>query len=129
MADFNVIRDVSLTLKDVLATGLSTLNPRPGCELWDFNGAPPNQPVLSLALYDTVEDPSARNRPNRRIVQQNKISIKRAPVALLLRYLITPWSGMPDSDHQILGRAIQVLYDNAIVSGARLKGSLFDANE
>jgi hypothetical protein len=66
-----------------------------------------------------------------RRVQGNKVVIQRPPAALLLRYLVTPWSGQPDSDHQILGRAIQVLYEHAIISGPLLLNTsrLFQENE
>jgi hypothetical protein len=45
-------------------------------------------------------------------------------MALLLRYLLTAWSGNRLTDHMILGRAMQVLYDGAILSGPDLQGSL-----
>jgi hypothetical protein len=45
-------------------------------------------------------------------------------MALLLRYLLTPWSGDRLTDHLILGRVMQVLYDEAILSGPVLNGSL-----
>lgn len=38
-------------------------------------------------------------------------------MALLLKYLLTAWGGTEETRQQILGRAIQTLYDNAILSG------------
>jgi hypothetical protein len=134
MADFNAIRDVSLTIQQLLHRELGSLVPPAICTLNDLSqpiGFPPPHPTLTVTLYEAIEDPSARNRPNVRRVQGNKVAVRRPPVALLLRYLITPWSGQPDSDHQILGRAIQILYDNAIISGPLLMNPsrLFDADE
>ena len=45
-------------------------------------------------------------------------------MALLLRYMMTPWSGDRLTDHRLLGRTLQVLYDGAIISGTHLQGGL-----
>ena len=45
-------------------------------------------------------------------------------MALLLRYMLTPWSGTRAADHQLLGRVIQILYDGAILHGPALQGGL-----
>jgi hypothetical protein len=50
-------------------------------------------------------------------------------MALLLRYLMAPWSGDPIHDHKILGRAMQALYDNAILSGRDLEKDLANTSE
>lgn len=79
---------------------------------------------LTLFLFEVSEDASARNRPRVREVVPPDITIRKPPMALLLRYLLTPWSGNPLTDHRILGRAMQNLYDNAILSGPTLQGGL-----
>jgi hypothetical protein len=45
-------------------------------------------------------------------------------MALLLRYLLTPWGGDRLTEHRMLARAMQVLYDHAILSGPDLRGNL-----
>jgi hypothetical protein len=45
-------------------------------------------------------------------------------MALLLRYLITPWGGDQVTQHRMLGRALQTFYDDAILDGTQLTGSL-----
>ena len=45
-------------------------------------------------------------------------------MALLLRYMLTPWSGDRMTDHKLVGRTLQVLYDGAILSGTQLQGGL-----
>jgi len=57
------------------------------------------------------------------------VQITRAPMALMLKYLITPWSGDAATDHRILGRSMQVLYDNAVLEGQQLQGALANTNE
>jgi hypothetical protein len=57
------------------------------------------------------------------------LRIDKPPMALLLRYMITPWSGTRASDHQLLGRVIQILYDGAIIHGPSLQGGLAGTSE
>lgn len=127
MADFDVIADVSRTLRDVLTDGLSSLAPPPPpvAEIHDLQGAITTSPArLTLFLYEVIEDPSQRNRP---LVRRNvppAIEISRPPMALQLRYLMTPWSGDRLTDHQILGRTMQILYDSPILSGPQLAAGL-----
>jgi len=133
---FDAIRDVTETLRDVLRAGFQiapVINA--DCEAHDLTttiGVPPPRPLLTVTLYDVVEDPGARNRPNERRYVPGppaRIVMTRPPASLLLRYLLTPWSGDPFSDQRVLGRAVQMLYDNAIISGPDLRGSLFGRDE
>lgn len=131
MADYPVIGDVSETLRFVLDAGLSSLVPPPTVEVHDLQGAIPTAPAhVTLCLYDVVEDPSAKNRPRRKTVDPlGSLRIEKAPMALLLRYLVTPWSGTRAADHQILGRVMQILYDGAIIHGPALQGGLAGTSE
>ena len=91
---------------------------------------PTNPAMLTIFLYEAIEDAASRNRPDRRrLAGPNAIEFERAPMALLLKYLITPWSGDAATDHRILGRAMQVLYDNAVLEGTQLQGSLANTND
>ena len=129
MADFRVIADVSTTLQVLLDQALVAVGA--SARLADLSAAvPTNPPVLTIFLYEAGEDTASRNRPDRRrMVAPNTVEIDRAPMALLLKYLITPWSGDAATDHRILGRAMQTLYDNAIMSDAQLQGGLAAAQE
>ena len=126
MPDFGVIADVSETLRNVLNDALSTLAPPAGAELHDLRGNIPDMPArLTIFLYDVQEDPSARNRPRvRGIMPPDDLSVRKPPMALVLRYLLTPWSDSRVTDHIILGRAMQVLYDDAVLNGTQLAGGL-----
>jgi hypothetical protein len=130
--DFNVIADVSLTLQNVLTDSLSILQPAPPpiAQVHDLQGnIPQAPPTLTLFLFDVHEDPSARNRPRIREVNPPDINIRKPPLALMLRYLLTPWSGDRFTDHRILGRVMQTLYDGAIISGTQLAGGLAGSDQ
>jgi uncharacterized protein DUF4255 len=128
MATFNAIREVSEALKGVLDAGLESVGA--SCLVHDLVAQPAIGMTLTLTLYEVAEDPSARNRPDIRVNVGDKVEVRRPPVALLLRYLLTAWSGNILDDQQILGRAIQTLYEQAIISGPLLANtSLIGADE
>jgi len=128
MGTFNAIRDVSEILRGVLDSGLVDVGA--SCIVHDLVTTPAVGMTLTLTLYEVCEDPSARNRPDLRVVVNDRVETRRAPAQLLLRYLMTAWSGNILDDQRILGRAIQTLYDQAIISGPLLAGSsLIDADE
>lgn len=125
--DFSVIADVSATLQQVLTDAFANLQPAPPpvAEVHDLSGQIAANPArLTLFLFEVVEDASQRNRPYRKTVTAPDISVAKPPMALLLRYLMTPWSGDRLTDHRILGRTLQTLYDGAIISGPQLQGGL-----
>lgn len=129
MASFSVIADVSATLQRLLDAALTPLGV--SARLHDLGTpVPTSPPVLTVFLYEVSEDAASRNRPDtRRLVGPNAIEFERAPMALLLKYLMTPWSGDAATDHRILGRAMQVIYDNAVLEGAQLQGGLINTND
>jgi hypothetical protein len=119
--DFSVIAAVSLTLENLLKSKLGGLC---SVELRDLKDTIPEaQPLLTVFLFEVGEDPSARNRPRARSAPPEQ-KLMKPPMALLLRYFLTPWGGNPATHHQILGRAMQVLYDNATISDPDLLGTL-----
>ena len=128
MPDYGTIADVSDTLRKVLTDALQPLDPMnpPIADVSDLQGKIPTAPArITIFLFETVEDPSARNRPPvLSPVQPNQILKKKPPMALLLRYMLTPWSGDRLTDHRLLGRAMQVLYNNPVLSGTQLLGQL-----
>jgi hypothetical protein len=129
--DYAVIADVSRTLVAVLNDALSTLAPPAGAELHDLRGNIPDTPArVTIFLYDVLEDPSARNRPRvRGVFPPDDLTLGKPPMALRLRYLLTPWSDDRLTDHLILGRTMQALYDDAILNGTQLEGNLALTNE
>jgi hypothetical protein len=132
MPDFGVIAAVSETLQTVLANAVRPLdNPAPTAELHDLQGNIPMQPArLTVFLFEVGEDPSARNHSRSRTIVAGKPTLIKPPLALVLRYLLTAWGGDRVTEHRLLGRAMQVLYDGALISGPALQGaSLRDSNE
>lgn len=129
MASFSVIADVSSALQRLLDAELTPLGA--SARLNDLSAqVPTSPPVLTIFLYEVSEDAASRNRPDeRRLVGTTAVEFTRAPMALLLKYLITPWSGDAATDQLILGRAMQVMYDNAILEGVQLQGSLASTND
>jgi len=126
---FDVISDVSTTLRTVLLDALGVLNLPIDVQVHDLQNIPPNPSLLTLFLYEVVEDPSARNRPRVRGIDAGAITIAKPPMALLLRYMMTAWSNEQATQHQMIGRALQVFYDDAIWTGEELTGSMAGTTE
>jgi hypothetical protein len=125
--DFNVIADVSTTLYTLLNQALVPLGAE--AQISDLQGQIQTNPArVTLFLFEVVEDPSAKNRNKVRIAPPagppaNAIFRRKPPMALLLRYMLTPWSGDPATDHKMLGEVMQTLYNGAILSGTQLQGN------
>lgn len=127
MGDFGVVADVSKIIEDRLNRALLSLggDDPPRAELNDLStDIQVNQPMLTIFLYEIAEDPTSRNRPPVRSLPPGAPISRKPPMALLLRYLITPWGADPETQHQMIGRALQVFYDDAIWTGEELTGSL-----
>lgn len=127
MADYNVIHDVSLTLQAMLSTALAGV--KASVDISDLQGTISTNPArITLFLFEAVEDPSAKNRPRVRVAPPPApgpaLYTRKPPMALLLRYMITPWSGDGLTDHLLIGLTLQTLYDGAILSGPQLLGVL-----
>jgi hypothetical protein len=126
MGDFGVIADVSTIIVKTLKRALSGLgNPSPDAKLSDLvDTVQVSEPLLTVFLYEIAEDPTSRNRPPVRSQPPNPLTTRKPPMALLLRYLITPWGGDQETQHRMIGRALQAFYDDAILDGDQLSGSL-----
>jgi hypothetical protein len=111
----------------MLTQALSSLGPQPApiAEVHDLQGTISTSPArVTLFLFEVGEDPSARNRPRVRGMAPPNVTLQKPPMALLLRYLLAPWGGDRFTEHRLLARAMQALYDNAILSGPDLRGNL-----
>jgi hypothetical protein len=126
VSDYNVIADVSQTLQTALTNALTVFGePPPVAEIHDLQGPIPTSPArLTLFLFEAGEDPSVKNRPRVQASAPPNIISTKPPMGLLLKYLVTPWSGDRITDHKILGRTLQVFYDVPILSGMQLQGGL-----
>jgi hypothetical protein len=73
---------------------------------------------LSLWLHQVTENEFVKNQPMLRGNGRNEHELLQfPPLALNLFYLVTPFTptGDPEAKHLLLGKTMQVLYDNAIV--------------
>lgn len=126
MGDFGVVADVSTIVVDRLNRALAGLGTEPLiAELHDLSEpVQVNVPKLTVFLYEIAEDPTSRNRPPVRSLPPDAPTTRKPPMALLLRYLITPWGGDQLTQHRMIGGALQAFYDDAILDGEELTGSL-----
>lgn len=89
----------------------------------------PDENYLSLYLYRIVENGEMKNRP---LEPKDINTLRYPPLSLNLFYLVTPLTKGDDSagkDHKLLGKTMQIFYDNAIVNGQALQGVLKDTAE
>lgn len=124
VAGHTVVGDVSSTLVAALDGQLRALVPPGRAELNDLSAGQPQGLVLTVTLYEILEDVPSRNRAAPRTQNGQQIEVGKPAMPLLLRYLLTPWGGNQDSVQQMIGRAMQILYDDAILDGPQLTGSL-----
>ena len=137
MSTYNIINDVGETLKQLLWSVMehdSVITSIIGTDTQITFDPPfklientdPKDDYLSLYLYRIEENADMKNRP---LEQINNSFLRYPPLSLNLFYLITPLTNSTDNDHKLLGKTLRILYDNAIVKGAALKGVLKDSAE
>jgi hypothetical protein len=85
-----------------------------------------NSVRLSIYLYRIVENPYLKNRFP---LEGRGGTQRKPPLTLDLYYLITPLVGTPREQQIVLGKAMQVLYDRAILESPDLEGSLGQSGE
>jgi hypothetical protein len=133
MADSDAILDVSAVLEQLLTDAMLGLTPalQPVAKVHDLKDTVPTAPpLLTLFLYEICEDPGVRNRPEQREPDATGgYQLRKAPMALLLRYLVSAWAGDIKTELRMLGRVLQVLYDRPTLSGAMLTGSLAGSDD
>lgn len=121
-----MISAVSTTLESRLTAGLSTLQPlTPTAQLHDLvTPVTEDPPTVTLFLYQILEDASVRNRAKTTRVVGGELLVRKQPLGLRLQYMVTAWAGDRHTEQRMLGRVLQVLYDDAILAGLDLSGVL-----
>jgi len=77
---------------------------------------------VSLWLYRVVRDEFLTNQPPERTGPREQ---RRTPLPVLLHYLVTPlMEDDSETEQQLLGKVLQVLYDHPILRGSDLQGGL-----
>ena len=131
MSDYTAIADVGETLIDLLIGKMKDLDLDDSSIVLVSPGEiqTNNTIRLSLFLYQVSENVHMRNQE---LQIFDPVTLNYPPITLDLFYMLTsyPSLGNPDvtertkDEHSILGRAIQVLYENSIIAGTALKGNL-----
>lgn len=76
-----------------------------------------NRPMLNLYLFRIEENPFAKNRSWQAVGGD---ALHKTPLSLNLFYVITPYSKGQQDGHRVLGEAMRILYDNAIIEPVML---------
>jgi len=130
MSDYRAIADVGETLIELLRDKMQDLIPRSESIVMASPGEiEANDDVrLSLFLYQVLENIHLKNQE---MQIRDPTTLIFPPIALDLYYMLTSYpSGTQDitertrEEHSVLGRAIQIINENSILSGSVLKGSL-----
>jgi len=126
VANSDVIAAVSESLEARLAAALSPLaQPAPTAQLHDLVTPVTNDPpTVTLFLYEILEDASVRNRASTSRVVNGQLRSLKQPLGLCLHYMVTAWAGDRRTEQRLLGRVLQVLYDDAVLDGLALLGVL-----
>lgn len=130
MSEFTVVGEIGETLKKLLEddpwTGIS---PKPEItfkspkEIKDDGGSTNK---VSLFLYQIHENPYLKNEEPLRVDNSH---LHIPPLILDLLYLVTPYSDDKTQEKYILGKVMQIFYDNAVLSGSVLQGALSGTDE
>jgi hypothetical protein len=128
MPGYTAIEDTGRTLRELLDAelqGIDVTGNRVTVELLSPGDITGSDVHLSLYLYRIEESAHLKNAEPR--VEEDVV--RPPPLALDLYYLLSahPTDQNPDSadsyeQHRLLGRAMQVLYDNRILRGAQPSG-------
>jgi hypothetical protein len=119
MSEYGVMAAVSRALRGILWEAYqpdAVINPIVGSEAAIVFSNPTvaaqdSANRLSLWLYQVTENEFLKNEPPERLNDR----VRFTPMPLNLSYLLTPMSPSGEADHLLLGKSMQVLYDNAIV--------------
>jgi Pvc16 N-terminal domain len=91
-----------------------------------IEGTVPEENSLSIFLYRIVENGDMKNRP---FESQGTNLLKYPPLSLNLFYLISPLTNSAENNNNLLGKTMQIFYDNALMKGSTLQGVLANTAE
>jgi hypothetical protein len=128
MSASTVIGDVTQTLEELLK---NKQQPQGFFEISLASPAeetvtPTMKPKVNLFLLRVVENHFARNQDWAPVGTD---ALRYPPLVLDLFYVVTPIAGSRLDEHRVLGEAMRVFHDNAIVAGSLLKGALENSAE
>ncbi len=131
MSSYNILKEVTFALRRILwetierdeVEGDAVIHSIVGSELAIVFANPTetardSSNRLSLWLYQVTENEFVKNQQLLRddMVNRNNNATRRfPPLSLNLFYLVTPFAATGEADQLLLGKTMQVMYDNAIV--------------
>lgn len=126
MADYAGIGHVSQTLQDTLRAAITAAGPFAGTVVdlrspKDIAAPAGATMILSLWLYRVRRFDDLENAPPR-IGADGRL--RRAPLPLVLHYLLTPLANDELNRHRLLGAAMQALHDHARIGPEFLRPAL-----
>ncbi len=135
MSDYTVVGAVDDTLRTLLWSQFETdseissiiaseqqITNEPPFKL--IKNTDPDEDSLSIFLYRVAENGDLKNR---QLQPVNLNTLRYPPLCLNLFYLITPLTNSTENDHILLGKTMQVIYDNSTLKGSALQGVLQSA--
>jgi hypothetical protein len=132
VSQFEVIRDIGETLKELLKESFKTA----GFTTVQVNLERPkkdnikNLPMVNIYMYHLGFDQNYRERTEALVSthdkQGNIVEFYRdAPVYLKANFVISVWGNSPGEENLLLGLVIKTCLENTLLSGADLKGESF----
>ncbi len=134
MANYTAVADVGETLITLLRDNMSDLISSDSIVLLSPGEVKDQNIRLTLFLYNIIENPHMKNQEMREI---SSSQLGYPPLTLDLYYLLTAYASTQITnitdrtleECRILGRAMRIFYDYAILSGTTLKGSFAGTDE
>ncbi len=132
MAQFEVIRDIGDTMKELLKNSFESN----GFTTVHINIEKPkkdnikNLPTVNAYLYHVSFSPNYKERVETLVSRSNKHGdivefYRAAPVYLYAHFLLNVWGNSPMEENLLLGLGIKTLIDHPILKDDQLKGSSF----
>ncbi len=129
--DYQAIENVGRTLRRLLWTRIppavaATVGITSETDI--TSSPPPAQAAatqLSLFLYQVTENPYLKNRPM--LPNGDPRVLRVAPLSLTLHYLMTPVATTVSTEHLLLGIAMQIMYDHAVLETSAIPGVTWTA--
>jgi hypothetical protein len=132
MAQFEVIRDIGDTMKELLKNSFESN----GFTTVSVNIDKPkkdnikNLPTVNAYLYHVSFSPNYKERVETLVSRSNKNGevveyYRAAPVYLYAHFLLNVWGNSPMEENLLLGLGIKTLVDHPVLRDDQLKGSSF----
>lgn len=131
MSNTLAIADVTATLRKLIEDQITDELPGAIVTAQSPEKVNPALNVVNLFLYQTSINAAWRNQDLPRQVRPGETGFP--PLALNLHYLLTAYGENEDAispfSHRLLGRAMRVLHDHPVLSGADIRAAIPDALE